>query len=314
MSRYLLKQIGIYVPSLLILTLFVFLLVYLVPGDPALALLGQTASPETIEAFRQKMQLDEPFIVQYATWLSQVLHGNLGRSVRTKEPVLEALVERLPVTVHLAFYALSIAIVIGLPLGVMGAVHRNTLWDLGSQVLGIAGLSIPSFFMAILCILLFALKLKILPAVGYVSPLEAPLRSMKTLFLPAFSLSFATAGVISRMTRSSMMEVLHEDYVRTARSKGLSERVCIYKHALRNALIPVVTICGLQLGFALGGTIVIESIFGLPGMGRFMLHALNGQDFPMVQGVLLFLAITRLLINLMTDIAYAVLDPKVRFQ
>jgi peptide/nickel transport system permease protein len=312
-SRYILRQLILAIPTILLLTLFVFGLIYLIPGDPAEAMLGQTASPEAIAAFRQKMRLDEPFLVQYLSWLGRLAQGDLGRSVRTSQPVWEAVVSRLPVTLQLSLYAMLIALVLGVPIGMLAALKRGSLWDLGAQVLALTGLSTPGFFLAILCILLFSLKLHILPAAGYVSPLESVAGSLRSLTLPAFALGFAMIGALSRMTRASALDVLNENYVRTSRAKGLAERVVLYRHVLKNALIPVVTLAGLQLGFVLGGTIVIESIFGLPGMGRLMIDNIYGHDFPMVQGVVLFLAVVRLAVNLFTDVTYAFLDPQVRF-
>jgi peptide/nickel transport system permease protein len=302
----------LYIPTVLILTLFVFGIIFLIPGDPAESLLGQSASPEAIEAFRRKMNLDKPFFAQYLGWLSNLLRGDLGYSVRTFQPVWPAIVARLPVTLQLAFYSVIISLILGIPAGMLAAIRRNSGWDLGIQMVAMTGLSIPSFFLAILCILLFSLKLGILPAAGYVPFKEDPIRNLKAMLLPAFSLGFIMMGSVSRMTRSAMIDVLNEDYVRTARAKGLGETILMYRHALRNALIPVVTLVGLRLGGILGGTIIIESIFGLPGMGRLMIDNIYGHDFPMVQGVLLFLALARLLANLVTDVTYAYLDPRVR--
>jgi peptide/nickel transport system permease protein len=312
MLKYFARQLLLSIPTILILTFFVFGIIYLIPGDPAQSLLGQTASPEAIEAFREKMGLDKPFIIQYLTWLGRVLRGDLGNSVRTWEPVGPAVVSRLPVTLQLAVYSLIIAALIGVPIGALAAVRRNTIWDLVAQVIGLVGLSTPGFFLAILCILFFTLRLGWLPVAGYVSPLEDPLRSMRAMLMPAFSLGFGMAGSLSRVTRSAVIDTLSQDYVRTARAKGLVERMVLLRHVLKNAMIPVATMTGLLFGFALGGTIIIESIFSLPGMGRLMIQNIYGQDFPMVQGVLLFLVVVRLVVNLVTDFAYALLDPKVR--
>jgi len=312
-ATYISRQLLLSIPTILLLTLFVFAIIYLIPGDPAESLLGQSASPEAIEAFRRKMNLDDPFVVQYLGWLGRLLRGNLGYSVRTFQPVSPAIASRLPVTLQLAVYSVILSLVMGLPIGVLAAIRRNTVWDLVVQVIAMTGLSTPSFFLAILCILFFSLKLGVLPAAGYVSPFEDALGSLRALLLPAFSLGFIMMGSVSRMTRSAMIDVLGEDYVRTARAKGLAETTVVYRHALKNALIPVVTLVGLRLGGILGGTIIIESIFGLPGIGRLMIDNIYGHDFPMVQGVLLFLAVARLAVNLLTDIVYAILDPQVRF-
>lgn len=307
------RQLLLAVPTTLLLTLFVFSIIFLIPGDPAQAMLGQTASPAAIEAFRQKMRLDEPFFVQYLAWLGRLSRGDLGQSIRTSEPVWKAVAARLPVTIELSVYSMVIALLLGIPLGVLAATHRNTGWDIASQVVGLSGLSVPGFFLATLGVLLFALKLRLLPAAGYVSPADSVIGFLRSLLMPAFALGFAMTGALSRMTRSSMLDVLGENYIRTARAKGLSERSVIYRHGLKNAFIPVVTLAGLQLGFVLGGTIIIEKVFGLPGMGRLMIDNIYGHDFPMVQGVLLFLAFVRLAVNLGTDVMYAALDPTVRF-
>lgn len=315
MGKFLARQLLLFVPTVLLLTFLVFGLIhFFLPGDPATAFLGQTASPEAIEAFRKKMRLDEHFLVQYGTWLGNLLKGDLGKSIRTGEPVLRVVVERLPVTIQLAAYSLVLGTVVGVPLGVAAALRRNTVLDLGVQVLGLAGLSLPGFFLAVLLILLLAIRWSVLPVAGYVSLGEDAVAHVRSLIMPSLALSFTTIGMLSRMTRASVLEVLRENYVTTARAKGLAGRIIIVRHVLRNALIPIITLIGLELGFSLGGTVVIERIFGLPGVGRLLIDSINGQDLPLVQGVVLFLAVVRLLINLLTDLAYALVDPTVRFQ
>jgi peptide/nickel transport system permease protein len=310
--RYLAKQLLLSIPTILLLTFFVFAIVYLTPGDPAVALLGNTASPEAIAAFREKMQLDEPLLVQYATWLGQVARGDLGASVRTAEPVWAAIVARLPVTLQLSAYALAFAVFFGVPLGMLAATRRNSVWDAFAQIVGLTGLAMPGFFLALLLILVVSLHFGLLPVSGYVSPTENLGASFKSLLLPSVTLGFTVLGAITRMTRTSMLEVLGENYIVTARAKGLREPTILRRHALKAALIPVVTLSGLQLGSLLGGTIVIEKIFGLPGIGRLMIDNVYASDFPVVQGVLLFLALVRLVTNLLTDVLYAALDPQVR--
>lgn len=310
--RFLSRQILLSVPTTLLLTFFVFSIVHLIPGDPAEALLGNTASPEAIAAYRDKMMLDRSLVAQYAAWLGRLLQGDLGASVRTSEPVWDAIVARLPVTLQLSAYAMVVAIVIGIPLGVVAATHRNGVWDAVAQLIGLSGLAMPGFFLAFLLILFVSLRLGWLPVSGYVPLDESMIGNVRSLALPAIALGFTMLGAITRMTRTAMLEVLGETYIVAARAKGLSERTVIDRHALRSALIPIVTLVGLQLGNVLGGTIVIEKIFGLPGIGRLMIDNVYGHDFPVVQGVLLFLAVVRLVTNLLTDVLYAVLDPQVR--
>lgn len=314
MVRFVGKQCLLSIPTILLLTFFVFAIVYLIPGDPAEALLGNTASPEAIAAYRQKMRLDEPLLVQYGVWLGRVVHGDLGVSVRTSEPVIDAIVARLPVTLQLSAVALAFALVGGVPLGVLAATRRNSAWDGVAQLVGLAGLAMPGFFLALLLILVVSLKYDLLPVSGYVSFTENPVESFKSLLLPAVTLGFAVLGAITRMTRTAMLEVLGDNFITAARAKGLRERTVLVRHALKNALIPVVTLTGLQLGSLLGGTIIIEKIFGLPGIGRLMIDNVYAHDFPVIQGVLLFLALIRLATNLATDVLYALLDPQVRFQ
>lgn len=314
MLRYLATQIVLSVPTVLLLSFFVFALVFFIPGDPAEALLGNTASPEAIAAYRDKMHLNDPMVVQYGAWLSRAIQGDLGTSIRTAEPVSAAIVARLPVTLQLSAFALAFALIAGIPLGILAATRRNSLWDLLAQLIGLAGLAVPGFFLALILILLISLRLGLLPVSGYVPFTEDPIASVKSLLLPAVTLGFAILGATVRMTRTAMLEVLGENYIATARAKGLRERSVLIRHALQNAMIPVVTLSGLQLGSLLGGTIIIEKIFGLPGIGRLMIDNIYANDFPVVQGVLLFLALVRLGTNLVTDLIYVFLDPQIRFQ
>lgn len=312
MLRYLIRQLLLFIPTTLLLTFFVFSIVHLIPGDPAQAMLADTASPEAIAAFREKMKLDRPLVEQYVSWLGRLVRGDLGESVRTSEPVLDAVLTRLPVTIELAVFAFVIGMVLGVPLGVIAAIRRNTVWDAVAQVVGLTGLAMPGFFLALVLILIVSQRMSILPVSGYVSPGESLVGNLKSLILPSFTLGVGLMGALTRMTRAAMLEVLGENYVTTARAKGLAERLVIYRHALKNAFIPVITLAGLQMGHLLGGTIIIEKIFALPGIGRLMIDNVYASDFPVVQGVLLFLALTRLLTNLVTDVFYAVIDPQVR--
>jgi peptide/nickel transport system permease protein len=311
--RFLARQLVLFIPTILILTFFVFALIHLTPGDPATALLGDTASPEAIQAFRDQMNLDDPMAVQYFRWLGRAMTGDLGTSIRTNQPVWNSIIERLPVTLQLAAYAMIIGVVFGIPLGILAAIRNNSKWDLSAQIVALTGLALPNFFLAILLILFVALRFDFIPVAGYVSLQEDPVRHIRAFILPSFALGFALVGVVTRMTRTSMLEVLGENYIQSARAKGLRETTVVIRHGLRNALIPVVTLLGLHLGNLLGGTIIIESIFGLPGVGRLMIDNIYGRDFPVVQGIILFLALVRLATNLLTDIIYAVLDPQIRY-
>lgn len=288
-------------------------MLHLVPGDPVTIMLGDYATPEAKEALRAELGLDQPLPMQYGRWLGAVLQGDLGRSLRTNQPVLEAIVERLPVTVELSILALLVAIAIGLPLGILAAVRRNSMLDMASTSFALLGISIPNFFLGIMLIIIFSLWLRWLPPGGYAPLLEEPVQNLKMMILPAFTLGTAFAGIIARMTRGSLLEVLSEDYVRTARSKGLGAYLVIFKHALKNSLLPVVTVVGLQAGALLGGAILTETVFALPGIGRLIIDNIFARDFPVVQGVILFIVLFRVLSNLLTDLLYATLDPRISY-
>lgn len=297
---------------MLVLSFFVFAIVQLIPGDPAEAMLADNASPEAVEAFRERMKLDRPLVEQYVTWLGQLVRGDLGESVRTSEPVLGMVASRLPVTILLSLYAMFIGVVVGVPLGIVAALRRNSVVDVVAQAIGVAGLAMPGFFLALLLILFVALRMGILPVSGYVSPTDDLVGSLKSLTLPAVALGISVVGSITRMTRTSALEVLSENYILTARAKGLTTFPIVYRHVLKNALIPVITLAGLEMGFLLGGTIIIEEIFALPGIGRLLINNVYASDYPVVQGVILFLAVMRLATNLLTDFLYALFDPKMR--
>lgn len=299
------------IPVVFVLSLGVFLMLHLTPGDPVQIMLGQDASPESIAALRTELGLDQPLPIQYVRWAGNALKGDLGRSIRTNEPVTEAIVSRLPVTIELSLLALVISLAIGLPAGVAAATHRNGSLDLASTGVALLGISVPNFFLGILLILLFAQLLRWVPPSGYTPILQDPLMNVKQMFMPALALGAALAGIVARLMRSSLLEVLEADYMRTARSKGLVESAIVVGHGLRNALLPVVTVVGLQIGALLGGTILIETIFALPGIGRLAVDSIFARDFPIVQGVVLFLALVRVLSNLLADLVYGQLDPRI---
>lgn len=301
------------IPVLALMSVVVFGLILLVPGDPVSALLGPAAQVDraAVDRLRRDLQLDEPVHVQYLSWLGRTLRGDLGRSIASGQPIAEALVQRLPLTAQLAGLSTLIALTIALPLGILAAVKRNSGWDLAASALSVAGLAIPNFWLAILLVLVFSVGARWLPASGYVSPLEDPLRGLQHLLLPSIALGSAAAGVLMRQVRSSMLEVLREDYVRTARAKGLPERTVLLRHALRNALVPTVTQLGLTLGRLMGGSLIVESIFLVPGVGSYLVQAIFTRDFPVVQAGALVLAIVVILVNLVVDILYGFLDPRI---
>jgi len=300
-------------PVLVILSVGVFLMLHLTPGDPVQIMLGQDADPGAVAALRAELGLDQPLPIQYARWVANAVRGDLGRSIRTNQPVTEAIVSRLPVTIELSVLALVLSLAIGLPAGVVAAIRRNTSVDLASTGLALVGVSLPSFFLGILLILVFALWLRWVPPSGYTPLVLDPLMNVKQMFMPALALGAALAGIVARLTRSSLLEVLGTDYMRTARAKGLSEAASVVGHGLKNALLPVVTVVGLQVGAVLGGAILIETIFALPGIGRLAVDSIFARDFPMVQGVVLFLALVRVVSNLIADLLYARLDPRISY-
>jgi len=313
MLRYLVTRGVSMVPVLFFLTLGTFLMLRLTPGDPVTLMLGEDADPVTVAQIRQDLGLDEPLPVQYLRWTAQVLQGDLGRSIRTHEPVLRSIFDRLPVTLELSGLALLVALAIGVPTGVISATRPGTWLDRIVSVAAFAGAAVPTFFLGLLLILFFGLRLGWFPTSGFVPLGRDPVLNLRLLVLPSITLGVAVAAVIARLTRSSMLEILGREYVVTARGKGLAEAVVIRRHVLRNALLPVVTIVGLQVGALLGGAVVTEVIFAIPGVGRLLVANIFAHDFPVVQGVVLFLGIVRLAANLLTDLTYAYIDPRITF-
>jgi peptide/nickel transport system permease protein len=313
MLRYLVTRGVSMVPVLFFLTLGTFLMLRLTPGDPVTLMLGENADPVTVAQIRQDLGLDEPLPVQYVRWTAQVLQGDLGRSIRTHEPVLRSIFDRLPVTLELSGLALLVALAIGVPTGVISATRPGTWLDRIVSVAAFAGAAVPTFFLGLLLILFFGLRLGWFPTSGFVPLGRDPVLNLRLLVLPSITLGVGVAAVIARLTRSSMLEILGREYVVTARGKGLAEAVVIRRHVLRNALLPVVTIVGLQVGALLGGAVVTEVIFAIPGVGRLLVANIFAHDFPVVQGVVLFLGIVRLAANLLTDLTYAYIDPRITF-
>ena len=292
------------VPLLLAVSVVVFSFVHALPGDPAVLFLGEEATPENLARFRAKLGFDRPLIVQYGEWLGRAVQGDLGRSIRTNQPVVQAIVERLPVTLRLIAFSMVISLCIAVPLGIVSAVKRNSGVDLASTFFALFGFSTPNFWLGLILIYVFALLLRWLPASGF--------EGVRSLILPSITLGTALAALVTRQLRSGMLEVLRQDYVRTAQAKGLADRMVIGKHALKNALISVVTVIGLQIGALLGNTIITESLFALPGVGRLMIDSVFSRDFFVVQGVILFLAVGYVVANLAVDILYSYLDPRIR--
>jgi len=312
MGRFLLQRLGAIVPTLFFVSILIFGLQQLLPGDPATAMAGEDHDPEAIAYLRAKFHLDDPLPVRYGYWVKGVLHGDLGDSVRIQRPVTELIAEKLPVTLELAAMAMIIALTIGVTAGVVSAVYKDTAWDYAANLFALWGISTPNFWLGILLILLFAVHLGWLPASGYVSPFEDLKANLASLIMPAFVLGNAFAAVLMRHTRSAMLQVLSSDYVRTARAKGLPERSVVLRHALRNALTPVITLGALQLGELLSGAVLTEQVFSIPGFGKLVVDAVFNRDYLVVQGVVLFTATVYIALNLLADIAYFLANPKMR--
>jgi peptide/nickel transport system permease protein len=313
MFAYFIRRLVALVPTLVFVSMLIFGLQQLLPGDPAQILAGEDQSPEVIAHFRAKLHLDKPLPVQYGYWMAGVLQGDLGESVRTQLPVRELILQKLPVTVELALLSMLIAVLISIPAGVISAVKRGSAWDHGATVFALSGLSMPNFWLGILMILLFSVQLGWLPASGYVSPLEDLGANLAAMVMPAFVLGTGISAVLMRHTRSSMLQVLAADYVRTARAKGLGEGVVVLKHALRNALTPVITLGALELGTLLSGAVLTEQVFTIPGFGKLIIDAVFNRDYAVVQGVVLVTATAYILLNLMADMAYFIFNPRLRY-
>ena len=312
MGRYLLQRLATIIPTLFFVSVLIFGLQQLLPGDPAIALAGEDRDPNVVAYLRAKFHLDEPLPVRYGYWLGGVLRGDLGESVRIQKPVTELILEKLPVTIQLAAMAMLIALVIGVSAGVISAVKKDTWWDYAANVFALWGLSTPNFWLGILFILLFAVQLGWLPASGYVSPFEDLKANLAAMIMPAFVLGNAIAAVLMRHTRSAMLQVLSSDYVRTARAKGLDERTVVLKHALRNALIPIITLGALEFGTLLSGAVLTEQVFSIPGFGKLIVDAVFNRDYSVVQGVVLFTASVYITLNLLADLAYFFVNPRMR--
>ncbi|WP_105437561.1 ABC transporter permease [Neorhizobium sp. T25_13] len=312
MPVYIGKRLLVAIPTLLIISIFVFSLQKLLPGDPILAMAGEERDPAVIEFLRDKYRLNDPVVVQYFYWLGGVLTGDFGISLRTNQPVLELILQKLPVTIQLAVMAMFFAMVIGIPIGILAAVKKNTFIDYIANVLALTGLSIPNFWLGIMLILLISVQLGWLPASGFESIFVDPVRSLQTMVMPAFVLGNALAATLMRHTRSAMIGVLSADYIRTARAKGLSPREVVLSHSFRNALLPVVTLSALLFGELLAGAVLTEQIFTIPGFGKLIVDAVFNRDYAVVQGVVLCTAVGFILMNLIADVLYVLLNPRLR--
>jgi len=314
MIAYVFRRLLSLIVSCFLISILVFVVMHAIPGDPAQIMLGTEADPATLSALRAQLGLDRPLYVQYGAWVSGILTGQLGQSLRYHVPISSLISSRLAVTVPLAFLAMLIAVVIGLPTGLYAATHRNGPGDYGVIALSQAGLSIPSFWLGILLMLVFSVRLRWLPAGGFVPWSESFGGAIQSLLLPAAALGLIRGAVVARLSRSSLLDVLGRDFVRTARGKGVSEWGVLWKHALRNALIPIVTVVGMQFATLLAGAIIIENVFYLPGLGRLAFQAIGQRDLPVVQDIVVLVAVLVVGMNLIVDLAYALLDPRIRLE
>jgi peptide/nickel transport system permease protein len=316
MIIYLAKRLTYLIPVIFLLSIFVFAMLHLLPGNPAdIMMSGELGVEDPVfrAALMKELGLDKPLPVQYGMWLWRALHGNFGKSVYSQVEVSTLILSRFPATLLLAFSAMIISILIALPAGIISAVKRQTLADYGAMTFALLGVSIPQFWFGIMLILTFSLWLPWLPSMGYVSPVEDFFGSLKHLLLPSTALGLRMAGLVTRMTRSSMLDELGQDYVRTARAKGLPERTVVLVHTLKNALIPTVTVVGLQFGTILGGTVVIEIVFGWPGVGQLLIESILSRDYMVVQGAILFISCSFVLVNFLVDFIYTILNPRLAF-
>jgi peptide/nickel transport system permease protein len=312
MYVYIVKRLLVAIPTILIISVFVFSLQKLLPGDPVLVMAGEDRDPQTLEYLRERYRLNDPIPYQYAAWLGSAVQGDLGISLRTNQPVLHLIAQKLPATLQLAVMAIVIAVLIGVPMGILAATRKNTALDYIANIVALSGLSIPNFWLGIMLILLVSVKLGWLPASGYESIFDDPVRSLRTMIMPAFVLGNALAATLMRHTRSSMLSVLNSDYIRTARAKGLPENRIVTKHALRAALLPLVSYLGPACAGLLTGSLVVEKIFNLPGLGKFFVISALQRDYTVVMGMVIIYAALILFLNLIADLLYAALDPRVR--
>nr|WP_222927538.1 ABC transporter permease [Biomaibacter acetigenes] len=305
MLRYFIKRLLLMIPVILGMTIIVFLILHLSPGDPVDLIVGPNVTPEVYASIRQKYGLDQPLIVQYIKFLSNVARGDLGTSILQQRPVSELILQRFPITLELGLTGLVLSFLIAIPVGVSAAVKRNTIMDYSCMTGAMLGMSLPTFWFGLLLLYFFAYKLRWFPISGY--------GTWRHLVLPGFAIGLTDAAITARMVRSSMLEVLRQDYIRTARSKGLAEMVVTYQHALKNAMIPIITLLGLRVGWIIGGSVMLEIVFSRPGLGRLMVDSILARDYPVVQGAMIVLTTSIILGNILADLLYAVFDPRIRY-
>ena len=312
MIRFVLRRLLSAIPTLLVVTILIFLMIHLLPGDPAQLMLGEAATPQTIHALRHELGLDRPLVVQYASWLGNAARLHFGVST-TNTPVATLIAQKLPITLELALLSVLISILIALPAGIVSSLRPGGGVDQAVTVLSLSGISLPTFFTGIVLIYVFSIRLGWVPASGYVGLFKSPLQNLRLMILPSFTLGFFSAAILTRYLKASMLEVMGQDYIRTAHAKGLRGRQVIVKHQLRNALIPVITILGLQLGALLGGAIITEQIFSIPGFGNLLVYSVLNRDLPVIQTIVLLAALGVFVANFMVDMAYALIDPRIRY-
>ena len=312
MGRLVVRRFFATIPVLLLVSAGVFALIHLTPGDPIDAMMAESVDAGVKAHLRKELGLDQPLHLQYVAWMGRIVRGDLGRSIRNQEPVIENVGRRIVPSLQLAGLAMAISLVVATPVGILSAARRNTAVDRFGTSFALFGICMPNFLIALLLIFVFGVTLRWLPISGYIDPWEEPLAGLRSLVLPAATLGLALAAVVTRTLRSSMLEALSEDYVRTARAKGLDEGTIVRSHVLKNALIPVVTVLGLQLGTLIGGAVITEYVFALPGVGRLVVDAVFARDYPLVQGVVLLIAVGFILTNLMVDVLYGLIDPRIR--
>ncbi len=312
MLAYLLRRILLAIPVMFVVAAGVFLLLYLTPGDPAAVVLGPDASPERVAELRQQLGLDQPVVVQVARWFGRLLRGDLGQSIYLNRPVTQSILDRAEPTLMLTLLATLFAVAVGLPIGIVSATRAGSWVDFGAMLVALGGISMPSFWVGLNLIFVFAVLLGVLPVAGYVPLSKGLWDNFRYLLMPAVTLGFAQAALLARMSRSLMLDVLREDYVRTARSKGVAERKVVLYHALRNVMVPLVTVMGLTFAILMGGAVITEQVFNIPGVGRLLVQSVLRRDYPVVQGIVLVIAFNYVVINLLVDILYGFFDPRVR--
>jgi peptide/nickel transport system permease protein len=311
-GRFIAQRLLSTIPVLLLVSLGVFSLIHVIPGDPVQVMAGESQDPEVVANLRHQLGLDRPLYAQYASWLGHAVRGDLGRSIRTNKPVLSIIAERARPTLELSVFAMILALLVALPIGVLSATHRNSPIDAIGTSFAVFGISMPNFVIGLILIFVFAVRLGWLPTSGFVDVFHDPVQGLRSLLLPGITLALQLTAIIARMTRSTLLESLGQDYIRTARAKGLTEHAVVLRHAFRNALIPVVTVVGLQIGGLLAGAVITEFIFSIPGIGSLIIDSIFSRDFPVVQGVVLVTALGFIASNLVADLLYAVLDPRIR--